>query len=73
MAVACIGAAPLQLGDPPTTLDLDYACGMFELVEVRCEFVVSQGEHVRRPEFIERRSKRAHLTNDDRQRAFAPQ
>ena len=73
MAVARIGAPPLQLGDPPTTLDLEYAIGMFELVQVRCEFVVTQGEHVRGPEFVERRSKRAHLTNEDRQRAFAPQ
>ena len=73
MAVACIGAASLQLGDPTATLDLEYAIGLFEFVEVRCEFVVTQCEHVRGPEFIERRSKRAHRTNDDRQRSFAPQ
>jgi hypothetical protein len=46
---------------------------MFELVEVRCELLLTQGEYVCRPEFVERRSKRAHLTKDDRQRAFAPQ
>jgi hypothetical protein len=73
MAVACIGAPSLQFGDPTATLDLDHAGGMFELVEVQLEFVVTQCEHVRGPEFIECRSKRAHLTNDDKQRAFAPQ
>jgi hypothetical protein len=35
--------------------------------------LLTQGEYLCRPEFVERRSKGAHLTNDDRQRAFAPQ
>jgi hypothetical protein len=73
MAVARIGAPSLQFGDPPATLDLEYARGMFELVEIRCELLLTQGEYLCRPEFVERRSKGAHLTNDDRQRAFAPQ
>ena len=62
MAVACIDAASLQFGDPPATLDLVYARGMFELVEVQCELLLTQGEYLGRPEFIERGSKRAHLT-----------
>jgi hypothetical protein len=35
--------------------------------------LLTQREHLRAPEFIERRSKGAHRTNDDRQRAFATQ
>ncbi len=73
MAVACIGSPSLQFGQATATLDLDHARGVFELVEVRCEFAVTQCEHVRGPEFIECGSKRAHRTIDDRQRAFAPQ
>ena len=41
MAVACIDAAPLQLGDPTATLDLEYARGVFELVEIRCELLLT--------------------------------
>ena len=52
MAVACIGAASLQFGDPPATLDLEYARGMFELVEVQCELLLTQGEYLGRPEFM---------------------
>ena len=73
MAVACIRVPSLQFGDPAATLDLEYARGVFELVEVGCDLLLTQCEHVRGPEFIERRSKRAHRTNDDRQRAFSPQ
>jgi hypothetical protein len=73
MAVACIRAPSLQLGDPTATLHLDYARGMLQLVEVRCELLLTQGEYFRGPELIECRSKRAHRTNDDRQRAFATQ
>jgi hypothetical protein len=37
------------------------------------EFVVGEVTKIADTHFVERRSKRAHRTNDDRQRAFAPQ
>jgi hypothetical protein len=73
MAVARMGAASLEFGDPTATLDLDHPRGMFELVEVRCELLLTESDYVGGLEFVERRSNRAHRTNDDRQRAFAPQ
>ena len=73
MAVAAIGAPSLQLGESSTALDLEHSRGMFELVEVRCELLLTESDYVGGPEFVECRSKGAHGTNDDRQRAFAPQ
>jgi hypothetical protein len=52
MAVARVGAASLELGDPTATFDLDNAGGVFELVEVRRDLLVAQREHVGRPEFV---------------------
>jgi hypothetical protein len=49
------------------------AVHVFELVQMRHEFVVGEVTKIADTHIVERRSKRAHCTNDDRQRAFAPQ
>jgi hypothetical protein len=46
---------------------------VFELVQMGHEFGVGEVTKIADARFVECRSKGAHGTNDDRQRAFAPQ
>jgi hypothetical protein len=73
MAVARMGAASLEFGDPTATFDLDNASGVFELVEVRRDpWSPSASTSVHRSSSSADRSVLM-ARNDDRQRAFAPQ
>ena len=46
MTVARVGTASFELGTPTAPLDIDHTRGVLELVEVRSELLLTEGEYV---------------------------